>query len=71
MLNVLNDKTKGLELLKEAKIVKDSLRQDMMENKDEINLETSPVPFICVSATKKDKGNILQLNQLFTTLFGY
>jgi hypothetical protein len=40
LLNVLNDKTKGQELLKQAKILKETFRSEVNDKKDEMNFES-------------------------------
>ena len=71
LVNVLNDRTKGQELLKQAKQIKETYRQEMVDKKEDVNIDTSPLPLLTVSAKKQDLGIILTINPLFTTFFGY
>lgn len=71
LVNVLNDKTKGQELLKQAKELKENYQQNMKDQKDDIFFEGSPNPYVYASCKKSDQGTILGMNQLFTTFFGY
>ena len=43
----------------------------MVDKKEDVNIDTSPLPLLTVSAKKQDLGIILTINPLFTTFFGY
>jgi PAS domain S-box-containing protein len=70
-LYVLNDKEKGIELLQISKRLS---HKNILNSQNEPNIETlmnEPVANAIVSNKKSDIGQILNINLLFSVMFGY
>ncbi|EGR33143.1 PAS domain S-box family protein [Ichthyophthirius multifiliis] len=73
LINVLNDKENGLQLLEKAKQISQQEEQNEDKNNEGINedYKSEPVAYSVITNKKGEYGYIQSINLLFCILFGY